>query len=114
MDGKLLSIDEVAAYLGVHRDTVYSLIRSGRLPALQLGGRKAGWRISEEDLDAFIRDGKAKAAAQTEADEDAVHDFDRRQREESASFQRLQQELREEFLARKGSLPRRIQDNRSA
>ena len=63
MNGKLLSIDQVAEYLGVHRDTVYSLIRSGRLPALQLGGRKAGWRITEEDLQGFIDHGKAVNAA---------------------------------------------------
>jgi excisionase family DNA binding protein len=112
MDGKLLTIDEVAAYLGVHRDTVYSLLRSGRLPALQLGGRKAGWRVAEEDVVAFVTDGKARTAAQTDTDAGAMEDFDRRQREEFASFQKLQQDLREEFLRRKGSAPR--QDHRSA
>lgn len=68
MNNKLLTIDQVAEYLGVHRDTVYSLIRSGKLAAFQLGGRKAGWRISEEDLQAFVRSQKSVTEAATHHD----------------------------------------------
>lgn len=63
MNDGLLTINQVAEYLGVHRDTVSSLIRSGRLPALQLGGRKAGWRISKDDLLAFVSEGKSRDGA---------------------------------------------------
>jgi excisionase family DNA binding protein len=98
MNGKLLTIDQVAEYLGVHRDTVYSLVKSGRLPALQLGGRKAGWRIGEDDVHAFVADGKATTASQTNGDEKALDEFARRQQEERDAFETNQQRERQQFL----------------
>jgi excisionase family DNA binding protein len=114
MDGKLLTIDEVAAYLGVHRDTVYSMVRSGRLPAIQLGGRKAGWRISEEDLTAFVNDGKTRGSADAAGDQDDLDKFVQRQREELDSFQKAQQDRRDEFIANQSSRKRNGRDVRTA
>ena len=37
LNDRLLTIDEVAEYLGVHRDTVYNLVRGGVLPGLSDG-----------------------------------------------------------------------------
>ena len=99
VENKLLSLEQVAEHLGVHRDTVYKLVRSGRLPALQLGGRKAGWRVAEEDLQAFIDDSKAATVAglgQTERKE--LQAFDEAQIEEMEAFQRSQEERRERFI----------------
>jgi excisionase family DNA binding protein len=53
-EDKLLTLEQVAEYLQVHRDTVYTLLRSGRLKGFQLGGRKASWRIGENDLRDFL------------------------------------------------------------
>jgi excisionase family DNA binding protein len=114
MDGKLLTIDEVAAYLGVHRDTVYSMVRSGRLPAIQLGGRKAGWRVSEEDLTAFVNDGKTRGSADAAAAHDELEEFVQRQRDELDSFQKAQQDLRDEFIANRASRIRNGGDIRTA
>jgi putative molybdopterin biosynthesis protein len=45
-----LTPEEVAAELRVSLDTVYRLIRSATLPALEVGGQ---YRIARTDLDAF-------------------------------------------------------------
>jgi excisionase family DNA binding protein len=98
-DSKLLSLDQVAEYLGVHRDTAYKLVRSGRLPALQLGGRKAGWRVAEDDLRDFIATGKAATVAGLSQSDDAkLQAFEESQLQERAEFERSQEEKRLEFL----------------
>jgi excisionase family DNA binding protein len=53
-ENRLLTVDEVARQLGVHPDTVRNWIKSGELAAIDLGGR-AGYRISEADLSAFLQ-----------------------------------------------------------
>ncbi|MGQ9779724.1 MAG: helix-turn-helix domain-containing protein [Bacillota bacterium] len=47
MEGEVFSPEEAAAYLRVHPQTVYKLLRRGELP-----GRKVGqlWRISKKAL----------------------------------------------------------------
>jgi excisionase family DNA binding protein len=47
---ELLTLDEVAAYVRVHRNTVYRWVRTGQLPALQVG---ATWRVRRSDIDAM-------------------------------------------------------------
>ncbi len=66
---RLLTVHEVADRLQVHPLTVRRWLKSGKLVGVQLGAR-AGWRIDEEDLVAFlaarrnVADGeKGKAAA---------------------------------------------------
>jgi excisionase family DNA binding protein len=54
-ENKLLTVQEVANRLSVHPDTVRQWIRNGEIGAIDLGGR-AGYRISEEDLERFIRE----------------------------------------------------------
>jgi excisionase family DNA binding protein len=99
MNNKLLTVDQVAEYMGVHRDTVYNLVRSGRLPALQLGGLKAGWRITEDDLREFIANGKsAMAAGVGPTDEAALAEFERGQSRELMEFEDGQAQRRRDFL----------------
>ena len=52
MNKELLSVEEVANYLGVGPVTVYRWCRAGQLPAIKLG---KAWRIRREALDAFLR-----------------------------------------------------------
>jgi excisionase family DNA binding protein len=40
----------------VHRNTVYRLIETGQLPALQLGTRGYNVRVDENELDAWLYD----------------------------------------------------------
>ena len=51
-----LTVDQVAQMLNVTEETVRRWIRAGDLPVLELGGRKAGYRIRQTDLDRFIAD----------------------------------------------------------
>ena len=106
MNDRLLTVEQVSEYLGVHRDTVYAMVRSGRLRALQLGGRKASWRISESDLVAFIADRKDAGPSSdgerppTQSEEaNALAEFDRKQAQVLADFKAEQEQQRAEFQA---------------
>jgi excisionase family DNA binding protein len=59
MERRLLSVDEVAVYLGLgSRFAVYHLISSGQLAAVRLGRRI---RVDLRDLDAMIENAKTVA-----------------------------------------------------
>ena len=51
---QLWTVDEVAERLRVSKPTVTSWLRTGRLKGYRVGGKKAGWRIEDEDLERFI------------------------------------------------------------
>ena len=48
--GKFLTIADVADYLNVSIGQVRTLIKSGDLPAIQIGGR-GQWRIEAKELE---------------------------------------------------------------
>jgi len=50
---RLFTIANVATYLSVSEAQVYSLVRSGELPAVKLGGRGV-WRIDRHKLEEYI------------------------------------------------------------
>jgi excisionase family DNA binding protein len=52
---RLLRVAEVAERLDQHPSTIYRKLERGELPGLQLGGRKAGIRIDEAELEAWLR-----------------------------------------------------------
>ena len=56
MDDRRRSVDEIAAYLGIKRDTVYKWIREKRMPA-QIIGRL--WKFRKEEVDSWIRAGES-------------------------------------------------------
>jgi excisionase family DNA binding protein len=51
-DQVLLSVDQVAKRLGVHKKTVLNWIRSGELIAFDIG---KGYKVSKNDLDNFMQ-----------------------------------------------------------
>lgn len=53
MSERLFSAEEVAERLRVHKVTVHRWIRSGRLPAVNLGGT-SGYRLRGSDIEAFL------------------------------------------------------------
>ena len=53
-----LTPDEVASELGLHRETVYRLLRAGMLPGYKAGLRR--WRTTREELDSFKASSGAK------------------------------------------------------
>lgn len=56
MDDRWISVDQIAEYLGVSKDTVYSWITCKGMP-----GHKVGrfWKFKQDDVDGWIRAGGA-------------------------------------------------------
>jgi len=48
---EVLTVEETAAYLQIHKATVYKYIREGLLPAARLG---KVYRLRRRDVDAFL------------------------------------------------------------
>ena len=46
-----MTLEEVAAYLRLSKDTVYRMAQSGRIPASKVGTQ---WRFRQVDVDAWI------------------------------------------------------------
>ncbi len=47
----LLTPEEVAGYVRVNPQTIYRLLRSGKLPGAKIGHQ---WRVRKTDLDAYL------------------------------------------------------------
>lgn len=56
MDDRWLSVDEIADYLGVKRDTIYKWIGEKSLPAHRLGRL---WKFKKEEVDEWVLKGSA-------------------------------------------------------
>ena len=56
MEDRWLSVDEIAAYLGIKRDTVYKWIADKRMPAHKVGRL---WKFRKEEVDKWVRQGAA-------------------------------------------------------
>ncbi len=52
-DSKLMTVDEVAEYVGLTSFTVRRLAKKGALPAAKIG---RAYRFKSEDLNAYLRD----------------------------------------------------------
>lgn len=61
-NNRWLTVEEVAADLRVHIDTVRGWLRRGELEGTKIS-RRAGWRIRENDVEAFMQDRAKKAVA---------------------------------------------------
>ncbi len=48
---QIMTLKEVAKYLGVHAMTVYRLLKEKKLPGFKVGGQ---WRTKKEVLDTFL------------------------------------------------------------
>ena len=54
MDGRLLTLVDVAEVLNTTRSQVYALVRGKHLAAAKIGGR-GQWRVSRQDLAAYLQ-----------------------------------------------------------
>ena len=52
-----LSVDEIAAHMGVNPDTVYKWIERRKLPAHKMGRL---WKFKASEVDEWVRQGKAE------------------------------------------------------
>ncbi|QTE30290.1 helix-turn-helix domain-containing protein [Pengzhenrongella sicca] len=53
MAARFLTLADVTEVLNISAAQAYSLVRSGELPAIQVGGRSQ-WRIETVELEAYI------------------------------------------------------------
>jgi excisionase family DNA binding protein len=51
IEDRWLSVDEIAAYLGIKRDTVYKWIDQKRMPAHRVGRL---WKFKKEEVDRWV------------------------------------------------------------
>jgi excisionase family DNA binding protein len=51
-DDDIMTLREVATYLGLHVMTVYKLTREGRVPAAKIGGQ---WRFKRDVLEDWLK-----------------------------------------------------------
>lgn len=56
MEDRWLSVDDIAAYLGIKRDTVYKWINRRDMPAHKLGRL---WKFKKKEVDKWVRSGRA-------------------------------------------------------
>ncbi|WP_125609628.1 helix-turn-helix domain-containing protein [Specibacter cremeus] len=69
---RFLTLADVAEQLQISAAACYALVRSGELPAIQIGGR-GQWRVEEAKFEEFIA-GRYAAAADLLAGQRARHD----------------------------------------
>lgn len=62
---RFLTLADVAEQLQINSPQAYSLVRSGELKAIQVGGR-GQWRIEEKMLEQYIEDRYAEASRMIE------------------------------------------------
>lgn len=72
---RMLTLEQVQEVLRVKSSLVYSLVRTGELPAGQFGGRGV-WRVRESDLMAYIESTFAKTAERIAAGQIKEDDID--------------------------------------
>jgi len=51
---RFLTLADVQELLSISQVQAYSLVRSGDLPAIQVGGRNQ-WRVEQSELEAYIQ-----------------------------------------------------------
>jgi excisionase family DNA binding protein len=56
MSERWLSLAEIAAYLGVSKDSVYRWVDERRMPAHKVGRQ---WKFKSGEVDAWVRSGRA-------------------------------------------------------
>ncbi len=56
MEDRWLSVEEMATYLGVSKDTVYNWINKKKMPAHKIGRL---WKFKKEQVDAWVEAGGA-------------------------------------------------------
>ncbi len=48
---RVMTIDEVAKYLRIHKSTIYRMVREGLIPASKVGNR---WRFRKDVIDHWL------------------------------------------------------------
>ena len=70
MEARFLTLADVTEILNISSPQAYALVRSGELPAIQIGGRGV-WRVEATELEAYIQRMYAQTRARAGAEPDA-------------------------------------------
>jgi excisionase family DNA binding protein len=62
IEDRWLSVEEIADYLGIKRDTVYKWIERKEMPAHKIGSL---WKFRRSEVDAWVLSGKASVQPKT-------------------------------------------------
>ncbi|WP_312179480.1 helix-turn-helix domain-containing protein [Arthrobacter sp.] len=62
VEKRFLTLTDVGEVLNISSSQTYALVRSGELPAIQVGGR-GQWRVESAKLEEYIAGAYRKAAA---------------------------------------------------
>ena len=62
LEERWLSLEEIAIYLGIKRDTVYKWINRKKMPAHKVGSL---WKFKRDEIDDWIRSGEARESAES-------------------------------------------------
>lgn len=61
---RFLTLVDVQDVLNVSERTAYSLVRSGEIPAIQVGAKRV-WRIEQDDFERYLDERRAAAKERT-------------------------------------------------
>jgi len=61
-DDRWMSVDEIAAYLGVKRDTLYKWIERKDMPAHKVGRL---WKFKKDEVDKWVKTGGAAVSSKS-------------------------------------------------
>ena len=64
MSERWLSVEEIAEYLGISKDTVYAWINKKNMPAHRIG---RFWKFKAKEIDQWVHDGGAAGSLQQDA-----------------------------------------------
>jgi len=56
VNDRWLSVDEIAVYLGIKRETIYKWLAEKSMPAHKLGKL---WKFQKDEVDEWLRSGQA-------------------------------------------------------
>jgi excisionase family DNA binding protein len=56
MNDRWLSVDEIAAYIGIKRETIYKWLVEKDMPAHRVGRL---WKFRKDEIDEWVRTGEA-------------------------------------------------------
>lgn len=83
MAARFLTLADVTEVLNISTPQAYALVRTGELPAIQIGGRGI-WRVEATELEAYIQRMYAQARAKTATADAAGQDAGAPERSDAA------------------------------
>ncbi len=66
-EDRWMSVDEIAQYLGVSKETIYRWLDRGTIPAHRIGKL---WKFKSSDVDEWVKSGAARVISQSNQADD--------------------------------------------